>query len=66
MHNLAIDKHLICPNSVAHCVSWIRGRRNLDLAPLLVGGHKFSLRREVLEFLVDALLFDASFTLDKR
>lgn len=66
MHDLPIYKHLICSNSVAHCVCWIRGCRNLDLAPLLVGRHELSLRREVLELFVDSLFLDAALALNKR
>lgn len=65
MHNLAIYEHLIRTDAVAVCVRRIRHCRDLDLAPLLISGHKLSMRRKVLEFLVDALFLHASFSLDK-
>ena len=66
MHNLPIYKHLVRTDSVAHCVGWVRGCRNLDLAPLLVGRHQFALGGESLKLLVNSLFFDAAFALDKR
>ena len=65
MHDFAVYKHLIRTDAVAHCVRWIRHRRNLDLAPLLISGHKLSMRCEILELSVDALFLDAALSLDK-
>lgn len=65
MHELAVYEYLIRPDAVAHRVRWIRHRRDLDLAPLLISRHKLSMGCEVLEFFIDALFFDAALPLDK-
>lgn len=65
MQDLTINNHLISTDSVTDRISWIRSCRDLDLAPLTIGGHIFALGREVLELLVDALLLNAALSLDK-
>jgi len=65
MHDLAVYEHLIRTDAVAFRICWIRHCRDLDLAPLLISGYELSMRREVLEFLVDTLLLDAALPLDK-
>jgi hypothetical protein len=65
MHDLTINNHLISTDSVTDRICWIRSCRDLDLAPLTIGGHIFALGREVLELFVDALLLNAALSLDK-
>lgn len=65
MHDLTVDDDLISTDLVAFRIRWVRSRRNVDLAPLAVGGHKLALFGAVLEFLVDALIIDAALPLDE-
>jgi hypothetical protein len=64
MHDLAVNEYLISTNSVADLVRRIGSSGNLDFAPLAVGGYELSLGCEVLELLIDALLFDTTFSLN--
>lgn len=66
MHDLAVNEHLISTNSVADLVCGVGSSGNLDFTPLAVGGYKLSLRCEVFELLVDALLFNTALSLDQR
>lgn len=66
MHELPINDDLVYSNSVVLRISWVRRRGDLYLAPLLVGRHKLALGCAVLEFPINALVFDAAFSLDKR
>lgn len=65
VHNLAINKHLVSTDSVAHSICGIRSSRYLNLTPLLVGGDKLPLSRKVLELLVNTLFLNATLTLNK-
>lgn len=65
MHDLTINNHLISTDSVTDRICWICSCRDLDLAPLTIGGYIFALGSEVLELLVDALLLNAALSLDK-
>jgi hypothetical protein len=65
VHDLAIDNRLVCTNTVVDCVCRVGACSNLNFSPLLVGGDKAALVGEPLELLVDALLFDAAFSLDE-
>lgn len=66
MHNLSINKHLVSSKSIAHSIRWICDSGNLDLAPFTVRWDQLALRCESTELLVDALLLNTSFPLDKR
>jgi hypothetical protein len=44
----------------------IRGRSDLNFAPLTVGRHKLPLGCEILELLVDTLFLNAALSLNKR
>lgn len=65
MHDLAINEHLMSTHSVIHRIRRVCTCRNLDLAPLAVGGHKLTLRCELLELLIHSLLLNAALSLDK-
>lgn len=65
MHHPPINDNLVRPNPVMHCICRIRRRGNLDLAPLAIRWHELALLSEALELFIHALLFDASFPLDK-
>ena len=65
LHELAIDDDLVGADTVALCIRWVCGLRNLHLSPLTICGHKLSLLREPLEFLVYTLFLDAAFPLDE-
>lgn len=65
MHQLAVNENLVRPDAVTHRISWIGGRCDLNLTPLLVRRDCFALRCEALKFLIDALFFDAALALNK-
>lgn len=66
MHDLAIDDYLMHANSVVHSIRWIRRRGNLNLSPLAIGRYYRAFKCTFLELLVDPLLVDTAFSLDKR
>lgn len=65
LHELAVNDDLVGADTVALCVRWVCGLRNLHLPPLAVCGHKLALLGEPLEFLVDALFLNTAFSLDQ-
>jgi hypothetical protein len=65
MHDLAIDDHLMHTNSVVHGIRWVRSCRDLDLTPLAVSRHNRAFECAFLEFLVDSLLINTTFSLDE-
>lgn len=65
-HQFPVNHNLISSNTVPDRVCRIRGRSNLDLAPLSVCRHELTFGCAFLELLVDALLLDASFSPDER
>lgn len=65
VHDLAIDNCLVYTHTVVDCVCRVCACSNLNFSPLLVGGDKAALLCEPLELLVDALLFNAPFSLDE-
>lgn len=65
VHQLAVNDLLVSADTIALRIRGIRGRCNLDLSPLAVGGHNHAVGHELLEALVDTLLFDTAFALDK-
>lgn len=65
MHDLTINNRLMSTDSITDRIRWVRSCSDLDLAPLTVGRHIFALDHEVLELFVDALLLNATLSLDK-
>lgn len=66
VHEFTINDLLVGANAVATCICRIRGRGNLDFAPLTIAGHKLAVGGKFLETLVDALLLDTALALDER
>lgn len=66
MHQLAIDKYLVCADAVVNGISGIGARRNLDLTPLPIGRHEVAFIRPPLELTVHTLILNAALSLDER
>lgn len=54
------------PNSVVLPIRWVGRRGDLDFAPLTIRGHKLAFSCTIPKFLVNSLLLDATFPLNKR
>lgn len=65
-HQFPVNHDLIGSDTVPDRVCRIRGRSNLDLAPLSVCRHELTFGCTFFELFVDALLLDATFSLDER
>lgn len=65
MHQLAINDDLMHANAVMHSICGVCGGSDLDFSPLAICRYQFTLQCALLELLVDALVLDTPFTLDK-
>ena len=65
VHQFAIDNGLVHTNTVVHRIGRIRRRCNLYLAPLTICRSDATRGSSLLELFVDALLFDAAFSLNE-
>lgn len=65
MHELTINNRLMNTDPIMYRVRRVRRGRDLNLAPLTIGGGLIAGRCPLLELLIDSLLFYTTLSLDK-